>query len=115
MENDQAENIIQRWDGEETFFYVDPPYPISTRKNSDGYGFDMTDPDHERLAKILHAARGMVMISGYACELYDKILYADWIRIETKAWADRGQERVEVVWLNKAAEQGRSRDLFSPE
>jgi DNA adenine methylase len=63
----------------------------------------MTDADHAALAEKLHAVRGMVMVSGYACELYDRTLYAGWRRLERVHRADGAKRRVEVLWLNPAA------------
>jgi len=62
----------------------------------------MTDEQHRELAGVLRSCVGMVVLSGYSCELYDEI-YADWHRVERKAHADGARERTEVLWLNPAA------------
>jgi DNA adenine methylase len=46
--------------------------------------------------------QGMVVISGYASDLYETRL-AGWRRVEKAAQADRGSPRTEVLWINPAA------------
>jgi DNA adenine methylase len=86
-----------------TLFYVDPPYPHSTRsaaRSRHGYKYEMTDDDHRELAKTLRGLAGMVILSGYACDLYDRDLFPDWSARSIEARADRGRKRTEVIWLN---------------
>lgn len=107
LENDLAVNVIERWDSPDALFYVDPPYPFSTRSaRPDGYEFEMTDDDHRYLAEKLKKASGAVVLSGYPCDLYDQELYADWHRVERDSLADKGKKRTEVLWLNPAASEG---------
>lgn len=109
IENDDALKVIETHDREETLFYVDPPYPHSTRSawkrgsNRHAYRFELSDEDHRRLAELLHTRRGMVIVSGYACSLYDRELYQDWERYERPHMADGARPRTEVVWLNPNA------------
>jgi DNA adenine methylase len=49
----------------------------------------------------------MVVISGYACALYDEDLYHGWERHERATYADGARPRVEVVWLNPACSAAR--------
>jgi len=107
IENRDALKVIAQQDTEGTLFYVDPPYPHETRSaikshNDKAYRHEMTTEDHQALAATLHSLKGMVVLSGYACELYDRQLFADWERHERVAMADGGRERVEVVWINPA-------------
>ena len=67
------------------------------------YRFEMTDDDHIELGKELRKAKGMVVISGYPCDLYDYEIYPDWKRVEKNALADGGKKRIEVLWMNPAA------------
>lgn len=108
IENRDASELILQHDSPETLHYVDPPYPISTRKMGNpycgkGYRFELTDDDHRALAATLRGLTGMVVLSGYPCALYDTELYADWQRIERAAHADGARKRTEVLWLNPAA------------
>jgi DNA adenine methylase len=106
IENKPAAELIPQHDTALTLFYVDPPYPFATRSLPRGaaspfcYRHEMTDADHRALATVLRAADGMVVLSGYPCDLYDVELYPDWIRHERKALADGARDRTEVLWLN---------------
>lgn len=47
------------------------------------------------------AAKAMVVLSGYASELYDDAL-SDWKRVTRTALADGARTRTEVLWVNPA-------------
>ena len=95
--------LIPKIDTTDTVFYCDPPYPQSTRDNGGkGYCHEMTDEDHRQLAWLLHRVSGRVMVSGYRCDLYDR-LFGDWRRVEksTTAAGHRGAvQRTESLWMN---------------
>ena len=108
IENKAAIEIINQHDTDKTLTYADPPYPHSTRMSnahcSGVYRHEMTDDDHQYLAKTLRNVDGMVVLSGYPCDLYDKDLYPDWMRVQKNAFADGTLERTEVLWINPKAE-----------
>jgi DNA adenine methylase len=68
----------------------------------------MSDEQHRELAGTLNNLRGAVIVSGYACDLYDRELYPDWQRLERRAMADGALARTEVLWLRNVRT-----DLFS--
>jgi DNA adenine methylase len=103
IENKDAIEVIQQHDCSDALFYVDPPYPHSTRNMQRGnaaYECEMSDGDHRHLAEVLQSLQGRVLISGYACELYDRELYADWHRVQCDHLADGARPRTEVLWAN---------------
>jgi DNA adenine methylase len=115
IEERPAIEVIRAQDTPATLFYADPPYPLSTRtsirtpsETDRAYAHDMSDDDHRHLADVLHQVCGMVILSGYPCELYDRELYPDWRRVERTALADGARERTEVLWFspNVPAQQG---------
>lgn len=108
IEHRPAAEVIEAHDSEDCLHYADPPYPHSTRtykKRPTGqtYRHEMQDDDHRAIAKVLRAAKGMVVVSGYPCDLYDQELFPDWTRVTRNAHADCALDRVEVLWLNHAA------------
>lgn len=113
IENRPAIQLIKKHDAPEALFFLDPPYPHSTRaghvKRKHSYRFEMSDDDHRELAEVTHGLTGMVAISCYPCELYDGELYQGWHRFQRLHRADAAQRRVEVLWLNDAAYKARSR------
>lgn len=116
IECEPAAKVIQDFDGQgngSTLFYVDPPYPHGTRGNKQSgvrqcYRHEMTDEQHRELAAVLHSVKGMVILSGYPCEMYDNDLYSTWKRFERNSLADGARKRTEVLWLNAAAERNLS-------
>ncbi len=114
IENREAVDVIRLYDSRNTLHYLDPPYPLSTRTDpGSDYRHEMTDDDHRELAEVLHSVKGMVVISGYPCELYDEELYPDWHRVERPHLADGARPRTEVLWLSpRAAEYQRQVALW---
>jgi DNA adenine methylase len=104
IENRPAIELLPAHDGEETLFYVDPPYTHDTRSksctgNRHAYKHEMHSADHEQLALELKKIKGMVIVSGYRSGLYDA-LFAGWQRIDRAAMADGAAARVESLWLS---------------
>lgn len=67
------EQLIKKFDGPETFFYVDPPYGPKHAQTS-VYGWK--DEEHERLKRVLSSCRGKYLIS-YPDTTYFRILWRD--------------------------------------
>lgn len=70
--------------------------------------------EHAELLEELLRARGPVVISGYASDLYDAAL-ADWDRIEMPSATGQGgtyAARCEVLWANRSIG---TPSLFDPE
>jgi len=106
IENRPAAEIIRQHDAPDALHYVDPPYPHSTRNMQRGnaaYACEMSDDDHRELARTLRDCLGVVVISGYPCELYDTELYPDWYRFERAHFADGARRRIEVLWVSPGA------------
>jgi len=108
IENRPAVQLIGEYEHNGVLIYADPPYMWETRSDRDKkrkmYSEDMTDADHVELLEILDKHPGPVLLSGYACPLYDDRL-KHWARRTKRAQAEKGQIREEVLWLNpKAAE-----------
>jgi len=109
-----AAQIIAQHDRRDTLFYVDPPYMFDLRsqkrKGNDlyhGYDHELTDQQHVELLELVASLQGMVVLSGYPSDLYDRML-PGWHRVEKDAQADRGSPRVEVLWINPACMAARA-------
>lgn len=101
--NRDACEVMAGHDSPETLHYVDPPYVFETRSDlSKDYAHELSDTDHENLLDFLNGLTGMVILSGYPCDLYDARL-SGWESISRRALADGARERTEVVWINPAA------------
>ena len=108
IEHRNALDLMPQHDAVDTLYYVDPPYPYSTRRirGSGVYRHEMTDDQHRELASVLHGLQGAVVLSGYPCALYDRELFPCWRRVERTAMADGGRPRTEVLWMNARAIAG---------
>lgn len=94
---------MRRHDRPEALHYVDPPYVHATRSEArKGYAHELADQDHAELLDCLGSLRGMVVLSGYACSLYDEAL-AGWQRVTREVTDHARQWRQEVLWLSPAA------------
>ena len=115
IENKDALDVMRQHDAPETLHYCDPPYVHETRSTKmhghHGYNHEMDDDQHRAFGAAVRELRGMVVVSGYGCDLYDKEIFPDWDRIAFAALSDKARDRVEVLWLNKsaAAQSGQAR------
>ena len=103
IDNREAVKVIQRYDCDSAFLYLDPPYLISTR-GSNLYKCEMQDEDHLALLECVKQCKGKVAISGYPSDLYDEMLVG-WERIELSTvqfvqGTDARAPRTEVLWMN---------------
>lgn len=96
IECDDALKVIQRWDSEDAFFYLDPPYPGTDCGHYEGYTLN----DYKTLIDLLTTIKGKFLLSNYhqAVTIPEK-----WIQIEksllcsvTNTVEKRG-ERTEVI------------------
>lgn len=101
IEHDDALNIIRRFDGPRTLFYVDPPYLGTSRGRLDHYRCEWSgEADHVRLAECLQGIQGMTVLSGYPSDLY-QVLYSGWTRLEmTNPTNGNGKPATECLWLS---------------
>ena len=100
IENRDALKLIAEMDSPTTLFYLDPPYPASTRSDKNRYTCEMSDDDHRQLGELLLNLKGNIVLSGYQCPLY-KELFEDngWQRIDKNTLANGGIKRTESLWL----------------
>lgn len=99
---------IKRYDGNSTFFYLDPPYIPETRITRDVYKYEMTANDHTDLVILLSQIKGKAMLSGFRHPIYEPLEKAGWQRIDFKHYARRGHStkkdtlpvRIESLWMN---------------
>lgn len=119
IEQRPALEVIAQQDAPDTVFYIDPPYPFSTRtsarrrsRREHAYAHNLSDDEHTQLAEALGNLRGMALVSGYRCPLYDD-LFAGWQRTEREVMADGARRRTECLWLSPRCTDALG--LFKPE
>lgn len=67
IENDDALDVIERYDQPHTLFYLDPPYLSETRTKrwrETAYNCEIDEDYHRRLLDVLQEIHGMAIISG---------------------------------------------------
>lgn len=93
-----ALELISRYDTEDVFMYIDPPYLHGTRKNY-LYKYEMDDCEHESLLKVLVKHPGRILLSGYDNEMYGDYLVG-WGKVQKETRAENGLSRIETLWMN---------------
>ena len=100
IENRPALDVIRRFNYENVFMYLDPPYVINSRVGrQEQYKNEMTDQDHEELLKELLSSRAKIMISGSESDMYNDYLQG-WEKRTFLSHTQMGKRRQEVVWMN---------------
>lgn len=104
IEEMPALEVIERYDGPEALFYLDPPYVPQTRSKWAGHAYreEMDEAGHAQLLERVHSIEGMALISGYRCTLYDEQL-ADWRRVDKTARVNGQSNAVESLWISPRA------------
>lgn len=82
FENMDFQNVIEKYDSESTYIYLDPPY-WKTENYYSNHDFDRKD--HERLAEVLHNIKGKFSLSYYDFELLH-----DWFPEDQYTWERKG-------------------------
>ena len=104
IENVDALKLIKKFDKPNVFFYLDPPYHHSTRTGA-RYDIDMSDEDQIKMVDLLLKMKSAkVLLSGYSCELYDKLTDKGWIRhdfdVNTQGGNRKPKTKIESLWRN---------------
>jgi len=102
IENLDYKELLSRYNTEDVFIYLDPPYLQNTRKAC-LYKNEMDLKDHEELLNIILKHSSKIMISGYSSPLYDDALKR-WKKITKNNVVEGGLIREEVLWMNYETE-----------
>lgn len=104
IHNTSYSDMIDMYDGEETLFYFDPPYPKETRVAKKVYLKEMSTEDHEAMAERLLKVKGKVVLSSYRSSLYDKYFGSwrqEYVDIPNHSSHEKTKEKKqEVIWMN---------------
>jgi len=120
IECNDFRKVINTYDTQETFFYLDPPYVPDTRRAGQ-YRCDMSIDDHKDLVDILLKISGKAMLSGYDNEIYKPLETAGWKKLSFEIVSSAAgktrysnlqgegtgkiyQKRTECVWLSPNCE-----------
>jgi len=98
IENRPAIEVIKRFNYENVFMYLDPPYVLGTR-TAKQYKHEMMDADHIELINTILQSKAKIMLSGYENSIYDEMLQG-WNKVSFNANAEYGLKRTETIWMN---------------
>jgi DNA adenine methylase len=99
IENRDALQLMGRYNRNNVFMYLDPPYVHETRKSKKIYVHEMNDFDHQLMLSFLEGTKAKALLSGYDNELYREALKG-W-KVDRKMTTDEaGKKRMECLWAN---------------
>jgi len=100
--NTDGVSLISKYSTENVFIYADPPYEQSTRTSA-RYDTDMNKEQHIEFIDACLLSKAKILISGYNCELYDK-LNCKFKRVDFKVNTIDGNRnpkiKTESLWMN---------------
>lgn len=99
--NDDAIQWLKdyRSHGDNVLIYIDPPYPISSRRNKiKVYRYELSDKQHENLLQFCLNCPSKIIISTYPNSLYESYL-SSWNRLEYFSMTRKGKAK-ELLYTN---------------
>jgi DNA adenine methylase len=73
VDNKDVFDLLEQYNQENVFIYLDPPYVHSTRKSNTKYNVEMSDEQHVKLVDMLLNFKGKFLLSGYNHEIYNRL------------------------------------------
>lgn len=98
IEHKDIMDLLNKYDKETTFMYLDPPYVKETRLSNQTYEVEMTNDEHKALCERLLTFKGKVLLSGYDNEIY-KILDSKFKKVSFQS-PNSGSSAIECLWKN---------------
>lgn len=99
IENLDYTEILERYDKEDTLFYLDPPYSKELRSKKHAYRFDWDLADHERLFAKIANLKGQFILSGYLSGPYSELKY--FRKQFTARTNSNTKSQEEYLWSNR--------------
>lgn len=101
--NKDGIDLVKKYNTENTFLYLDPPYVQSTRTSA-RYIEDMDDETHNRLIDACIGSKAKILISGYDNPLYDRLTDNGFTKyqfdVNTIGADKKPKVKVETIWKN---------------
>lgn len=101
--NTDGIDLIDKYNKENVFFYIDPPYEQSTRTEA-RYSVDLDREGHLRFINSCLRSKAKMLVSGYDCEIYNALTDANFTKIQFEVNTVDGKMRpktkVETLWKN---------------
>ena len=95
ISNTNAIDLIERFNKENVFMYLDPPYVQSTRTSNIRYEVDMNDEEQDVFLETCINSKAKLLISGYDNEKYNILLDNGFTKSNFTT-----NNRIETLWQN---------------
>lgn len=95
VSNTDAIGLMERFNKENVFMYLDPPYVQSTRTSKMHYEVDMNDEQQDVFLKTCINSKAKLLISGYDNDKYNILLDNGFTKSKFAI-----NNRVETLWQN---------------
>jgi DNA adenine methylase len=103
MLNRDGIGLIEKYNQDNILIYCDPPYVHSTRTDT-RYNVDMVDKQHEKFLDVVIKSKSKILISGYDCEMYNRLTENGFEKINFEVNTIDGtfkkKTKVETLWKN---------------
>ncbi|PIY07918.1 MAG: methyltransferase [Flexibacter sp. CG_4_10_14_3_um_filter_32_15] len=100
VESNDACFVIKRYDSEDSFFYLDPPYINSAQGHYAGY----TEEHYKELLSSCEAIKGKFLLSSYPSDILDEFTKRNgWYQIKIEkamSMVNNTRKKVEVLTAN---------------
>lgn len=103
VSNTNGNDLIRKYNDSRNLLYCDPPYEQSTRTGA-RYKVDMDRESHLDFLDAVINSKSKILISGYECELYEKLTENGFekINFEVKTIDSKfkPKTKIETLWKN---------------
>jgi DNA adenine methylase len=103
VSNTDGVGLIKKYNDPKYLIYCDPPYEQSTRTGA-RYKVDMDRQQHEDFLSAVIESKSKILISGYDCELYDKLTENGFTKVSFEVKTIDGnfnpKTKTEYLWKN---------------
>ena len=103
ISNTDGVSLINKYNNPNTLIYCDPPYEQSTRTDA-RYKVDMDREGHVSFLDAVIESKSKILISGYDCELYDRLTENGFTKIKFEVKTMDGnfnkKTKTETLWRN---------------
>jgi DNA adenine methylase len=110
IENMDYKELLKKYDGVNTLFYLDPPYVHETRKMTYEYEHEINQDEHVKLVDILLNTKAKCVLSGYDHPVYNRLIENGWFKELLGEYDKRSEKSIgdnqprskgkEYIWIN---------------
>jgi DNA adenine methylase len=103
IRNTDGIELIRKYNDNSVFIYADPPYEQSTRTSA-RYVVDMDNEKQKEFLDVCKESKSKILISAYACDLYDELLNHGFKRydfsVKTIGGDFKKKNKIETLYYN---------------